>query len=643
MKRILVTLLSVFAAVTAAGAVASMAQNLPEQQDPPKLVNDFAGVMTAAQSRDLEDKLVAFDRETSTQIAVVTVNDLDGMAPSDYAQRLHDKWGVGRAGDNNGVLILVKPKTSDSKGEAFISVGYGLEGVLPDITAGRIIDTEMLPAFIRGDYYAGIDAAADVIMKITAGEFSADQYDGGGDAGEGVVTIIIVILFIILMILGSRRRKGGNNGNSGGGRWMIPPIITGGMLGGGFGGGRSGGGGAGRSWMVALAVMVLGFSSCEKEPLGVHIPDKSTSRTVLVYMAADNSLSRFAGPNLTDMAAAMQQVTDGNLIVYLDQPGANSTLLKIEYDGTRTVLATYGDDDSASPEVFKRVVTDVVRQYPASSYGMVFWSHGLGWLPAGSDVNLNRGFTPMAASSSMWYKDPSVEMTRYFGVDDNTVIGGTEMNITDIVNALKGAPVFDFILFDACFMAGIEVLYEMRGVADHIISSPTEVMGAGFPYAKVVPLMFGKNDPWQQICSTFVEHYAAEPTYKSASVSLVKTSELGALADVVADIDAYHTVAPAAANGVQYFERLSTHVFFDLDDYLRDLATPEQYTAFAAQMAKTVIYKNSTSQIYSAYSGSGFFDVTNFSGVVTYIPRTGVSYNNAFYATSWARAVNAQP
>lgn len=103
---------------------------------PRRLVNDFAGLLSDSQRQALERKLVDFDRETSTQIAVVTVDDLGDYAPSDFAQRLHDKWGVGREGKNNGILVLVKPSVPGSRGEAYISVGYGLEGVIPDIIGG---------------------------------------------------------------------------------------------------------------------------------------------------------------------------------------------------------------------------------------------------------------------------------------------------------------------------------------------------------------------------------------------------------------------------------------------------------------------------------------------------------------------------
>lgn len=258
-KRFL-TAFCIFLVTLAVGNVS--AQDFPAQPSPPRLVNDFAGLMTPSQEERLEAKLTEFDRQTSTQIAVVTVDDLQGYDAGDYAQRLHDKWGVGRSGKNNGILILVKPKTTDSKGEVFISVGYGLEGVVPDITAGRIIDSEMLPSFMDGDMYTGIDRAADVLMGLTKGEFTADQYNSKKNTGDFAGAIIMLIIFFIIVSIANRSSKHRNdddNNSSGGRGGWIPPIIIGGGRGGGgfggfgggfggFGGGSSGGGGGGRSW-----------------------------------------------------------------------------------------------------------------------------------------------------------------------------------------------------------------------------------------------------------------------------------------------------------------------------------------------------------------------------------------------------------
>jgi len=249
------------------------AQDFPEKPVPPRLVNDFAGLLNSSQIRSLENKLVAFDDSTSTQIAIVIVDDLKGYSVSDYAQRLGEKWGIGQKGLNNGVLILVKAKTSESpKGEVFIASGYGVEGVIPDIVCGQIVDYEILPAFRADNYYDGLDKATNTLMSLAKGEFPADKYikSKGGDFGSIAPFIIFIIFLIIILFM---RGKGGKNqrhiSRKGLPLWLLLSMMNsgskrhsgswGGFSGGGgfggggggfggFGGGSFGGGGAGGSW-----------------------------------------------------------------------------------------------------------------------------------------------------------------------------------------------------------------------------------------------------------------------------------------------------------------------------------------------------------------------------------------------------------
>jgi uncharacterized protein len=264
----LLTLAFLFCTVSIIGV---FSQNIPERPVPPRLVNDFAGLLKADEVRMLEQKLVAFNDSTSTQITIVIVPSLSGYDKSDYAQRLAEKWGIGQKGLNNGVLILVKPKTPDSKGEVQIAQGYGLEGAIPDITCGEIVDYEILPAFKAGDYYGGLSNATNTLMSLARGEFSAAEYgqkakkNAGKNAPVGI--IIFVIIIIIAMISG--KSGGSNNKNissSGLPFWMLLGMMNsgrgshngswGGFSGGGgggggfggFGGGSFGGGGAGGSW-----------------------------------------------------------------------------------------------------------------------------------------------------------------------------------------------------------------------------------------------------------------------------------------------------------------------------------------------------------------------------------------------------------
>jgi uncharacterized protein len=260
--------IALFISIFLIGAAQVFAQDIPDPPQPPRLVNDFTGVLTSDQVNALESKLVNFNDSTSTQIAVVIVKSLNGYDKNDFAQRLGQKWGIGQKGKKNGIVILVKPKYPQEKGEVSIQTGYGLEGVLPDITCKRIEENEMIPSFRQGDYFTGIDKATSTIISITKGEFTADQYNKkkGKSSPYGMLIPIIIIAIVFFIIRGNRGGTHsigknvpfwtalfllGSMGRSGhSGSWGDFSGGGGGGGGGfgGFGGGSFGGGGAGGSW-----------------------------------------------------------------------------------------------------------------------------------------------------------------------------------------------------------------------------------------------------------------------------------------------------------------------------------------------------------------------------------------------------------
>lgn len=243
---------------------------LPEKSNPPKLVNDFAQMLTQAEVNHLERKLVNYNDTTSTQIAIVTVLDLQGQDVAQYAAELAHDWKIGQKGFDNGVLILVKPKTNDSRGQVSIQVGYGLEEFIPDATAILIVNNEILPFFKEGRIHDGLDAATNSLMALLSGEFTAAQYHKkGADAGDLIGILVFIIIIAVFMFAG--RAKGSQHGLSSrasGFPWWIFLLSGGGSRGGsgwsdfnsgsgnfgggggfgGFGGGGFGGGGASGSW-----------------------------------------------------------------------------------------------------------------------------------------------------------------------------------------------------------------------------------------------------------------------------------------------------------------------------------------------------------------------------------------------------------
>ena len=246
----------------------SMLAQVPKRPNPPRLVNDMANVMI--NDAVLEDTLESFAHSTSNQICVVTLHDLQGYQPAEMAYKIGQEWGVGDKRFNNGVVILIKPKTPTSGGKVFIATGYGVEGALPDALCRRIIENKLIPAFRTGDYEAGVWDALAVMMPILKGEYDAEEYmEQEDEMGAEDIIAIVFFLAIFLYILYWSSHGGGTGTGTGGrntGTWGGPPIIftggsdwggssrSGGFGGGfgggwgGFGGGSFGGGGAGGSW-----------------------------------------------------------------------------------------------------------------------------------------------------------------------------------------------------------------------------------------------------------------------------------------------------------------------------------------------------------------------------------------------------------
>jgi len=265
---ILVTFILLFKVALIAQVVPH--DRLPPKPNPPRLVNDYANLMTADERNSLERKLVAYDDSTSNQIVIVTVHTLHGYEADQYATEIGHFWGVGgQAKYDNGVVILVSDgKEENGKRRYFIATGYGLEGALPAITTNAIAEQYLVPNLKENKFFEAFDQTTDAIIKAAAGEYTPPanyRKKGGGSIGGSLVKIILVIIFIIFILIRNNRGGGGGFMSRRGYRgWLGPAILWPGLGGGGgggwsgggssgggfggFGGGGFGGGGSGGSW-----------------------------------------------------------------------------------------------------------------------------------------------------------------------------------------------------------------------------------------------------------------------------------------------------------------------------------------------------------------------------------------------------------
>lgn len=242
---------------------------------PSNYVNDFAGVLDAATQARLNDLCRQVEEKAQAQIAVVTVKSVDGQDVVSYAVALYQKWGIGAKGKDRGVLILLA--TQDRK--YWITVGYGLEPILPDGKVGGF-GREAVPLLRSGDYAGAVTLMTSRVASVIAQDagvtldnqlpLAATRQPPAPGGGVGAVVVIFILFFIVVFVLRAIFRGGGGGRGSGGsGFWsgllwgMLLNNMSGGRGGGyggggfggfggggfgGFGGGSTGGGGAGGSW-----------------------------------------------------------------------------------------------------------------------------------------------------------------------------------------------------------------------------------------------------------------------------------------------------------------------------------------------------------------------------------------------------------
>ena len=329
--------------------------------------------------------------------------------------------------------------------------------------------------------------------------------------------------------------------------------------------------------------------------------------SLIVVMEANNNLRQYAFDNINDMELAGRSFKNSAVLVYLRSNNEESILLRIKFDENSKVIASdtlkrYTIFKS-SPEQLKTAINDAKEFCPAETYGLILWSHGTSWAPP----------------------DSKRIVTRSFGEDQ-----GDQMDIIDLKNAIPTG--FEYIIFDACNMASIEVLWEFKEKTKYIIASPTEVLASGFPYGKVLPYLTSREPDLQNVAVQYFEHYQSYTGHmQSASVTLLNTIELTKLSSLCANLyyDNKSIGIPSRSNvqRLDYTEDFPVPQF-DFINYLELNFPLSELGPIRNQLARTIIYKKATDYFLGK-------PISYFSGLTCFIPEPDDFYLNYYKTLKW--------
>lgn len=412
-------------------------------------------------------------------------------------------------------------------------------------------------------------------------------------------------------------------------------------------------------YIIYILTASLLIVSCKKdeEPEPTPSEDYGTKngRTVLVYAIADNDMASIALRDISEMLAGAKYMgKKDHLIVYLDDTqkpriyDINASTYGTTYTNLTPIYQYDTEINSCTYEQLASVIQFTMDNFPAPSYGLVMWSHGNGWLPTGREYPDNR--------NAYGIKERKV---RSFGLDYNYVDKkkGAEhqMSINTIREGIDCFGGLDFLLFDACMMQNIEVIYQLRGKSKAFISSPAEVPGEGAPYNTILRPMFQDDYYVQGMVDKYYDYYSSSYMY-GILLSAIDGVNLESFTSVTRK---YVQKYKQTIMNMQYDNILDYFVFdkyyslscafpdyYDINGIMLAALSAEDYAAWKAEYDKIIISKANTDIWFSALMGRQYrsVDGQQYSGVSMHIPLKKYADADAWFAasyydTDWAKAV----
>jgi hypothetical protein len=367
---------------------------------------------------------------------------------------------------------------------------------------------------------------------------------------------------------------------------------------------------------VLLLVSSLLLVACSGDDDNEPAPKPADTRTILVYMAAENNLDAFAEYDIAEMKEGSKTLSDDDrLIIYYDNASTDKPYLARVKDGLLIDKVEMEESIAADPALLEKTLRTVREKYPATSYGLVLWGHASGWLISNDTLQYNQ--------------------TRGYGYTKNNQ-NIYWMNIPSMAKALSHVPHLDFIFFDCCHMACIENAYELRQVTDYIIGSPAEIPGVGAPYQTVVPAMMEKTSFYSSIIDRYYEQRADG---LDVPLAAIKTSEVANLTSATRTVlksiaDSFGSEYPDVSGLIHYYnDRTYDNMYYDMNDFILKFASADNYKIWKQAYDKTVVYKKMAERwmtnrdpyivdsTWKTYYGDFEMTEARFGGVSMFVPQ----------------------
>ena len=395
--------------------------------------------------------------------------------------------------------------------------------------------------------------------------------------------------------------------------------------------------------LALLFVICMTFVGCGPKS---H-EDKTPPQTIIFYMAGTH-LGGYFSANREAIKSALNYNIQGKsrVVVFYHTSKSNAELIEYYFhEGLckEKVLTTYTLPAQMTASEMGDIFSDIVGRTPSKSHSLIIGSHGLGWIPIGAEPESSAAYMGKTGKvhtpthEELWERKGDI-VTRYLGED---TCPQNRFDVTDLAEAIASTGVkMEYILFDACFMANVESIYDLRNSAKYIVGSPCEIMGAGFPYKSIMPLLLQNNGmsyDLDAVCRQFNEDYAASPGY-SGTVALINCAQLEGLAQAMKRVNNANK-KEYRPNDIQAYEGQTSHIFFDLGDYVDKMCDDaEAKKAFDEQLSRTAISKYTLDTFFSMYGTMGQYDIEVFTGMNTSAPSS--LYRSAYEQTAWYKATH---